>query len=275
MSVLGCKSEKEPQQLADMAAFAAAAAQLTCQSLGACCDREGVAFDATQCRERIVAELPGSLEAESPGGTYDPKLAAACLAEAKPRTTCGEIDDSGGTLEACEHVLHGTLAPGARCETSSECEVGPGQSVSCTSDGGDDDGDAVCVVFTHGTAQRGKLGDDCRRTCDGDCFLSSSPNPARFTLHGGNVGCYRDDGLRCVGEGRCAALADLGEECTLDDECVEGAFCGGGSVPGVCTALFENGADCFAAPIGCQSGHCDEETWQCSEPVFATSECTD
>ncbi len=132
---------------------------------------------------KLRQHVPGSLEPESPEGTYDPKLAAACLAEAKPRTTCGEIDDSGATLEAYEHVLHGTLAPGARCETSSECDVGPGQSVSCTSDGGEDETDAVCVVFTHGPAQRGKLGDDCRRTCDGDCLLSSSPNPARFTLH--------------------------------------------------------------------------------------------
>lgn len=91
---------------------------MICQSMGACCKREGVAFDATQCRERLIAELPRHLEAESPSGTYDPKLAAACLAEAKPRTTCGEVDDGSGTLEACRHVLHGTLAPGARCETT-------------------------------------------------------------------------------------------------------------------------------------------------------------
>jgi hypothetical protein len=275
MSVLGCKSEEEPPQLADMEAFVAALADLTCQSVDACCEREGVDFDATKCRERIIATLPGKLEADSPSATYDPKLAAACLAATKQRTTCGEVDDSRGTLEACRHVLHGALAPGARCEISDECQVGAGQSVQCASDGDDDGDDAVCVVFTHGPAQRGKLGDDCRTTCDGDCFVSSSPNRARFTLQGGNVGCYRDDGLRCVGEGRCAELAKLGEECILDQECVEGAFCGGGSVPGVCTALFENGADCFAAPIGCKSGYCDEETWQCSEPVFATSECTD
>jgi hypothetical protein len=272
--VLGCKSEKEPQPLRDLAAFAAGIADLTCQSLAACCERENVAFDATQCREKIIAELPGQLKADAPGGKYDPKLAAACLAEAKPRTTCGEIDDSGGKLKTCEYVLHGTLAPGARCDTSSECQVGPGQSVICTEEGGEDEEDAVCVVFTLGPAQRGKLGDACSTTCEGDCFLLSSPNPARFTLPA-NVGCYRNDGLHCNGEGTCAELAPLGEECIYDSDCVEDAFCGGGSTPGVCTALFENGEDCFAAPIGCKSGHCDEETWQCSDPVFATSECMD
>ena len=46
---------------------------------------------------KLRQHVPGSLEPESPEGTYDPKLAAACLAEAKPRTTCGEIDDSGAT----------------------------------------------------------------------------------------------------------------------------------------------------------------------------------
>jgi hypothetical protein len=283
MCVLGCKSQKDSPELADMAAFAAAMADLTCQSRAACCEREAVAFDATECRERVIAELPAALEAESPSATYDPKLAAACLAAATARTTCGEFDDSGGTMEACEHVLHGRLAPGAPCTTSDECQVGPGQTVSCTSDGGEDDEDVVCVVFSHGPAQRGELGDDCRTTCDGDCFVSSSPNPARIALRGGNVGCYRDDGLRCAavesaeGEAveRCSALVKLGDECVFDAECVEGAFCGGSSVPGVCTALFENEADCFAAPIGCKSGYCDEETWRCREPVFASGECTD
>lgn len=283
IGALGCNSQKEPPPLPDRLAFASAVAELTCQSRAACCERENVAFDATECQERVVADLLPSLEAESPSATYDPKLAAACLTAATSRVTCGEVDDDGGTMEACERIVHGKLAPGAPCETPDECDVEPGQSVSCTSDGGEDEADTVCVVFIHGPAERGALGDDCRKTCDGDCFVSSSPNPPDFAVHGGNVGCYRDDGLRCAvvespeGEAvaRCSDLVELGEECFFDADCVEGAFCGGGSVPGVCTALFENEADCFAAPTACRSGYCDEETWQCGEPVFAASECTD
>ena len=279
----GCKSRQESPQLSDLVSFAAAIADLTCQSRAACCERADIAFDATECREEVIAELPAALEKDSPNGTYDPKLAEACLTAVKLRTTCGDVDDSGGAIEACEHVLHGKLAPGAPCQTTDECNVGAGQNVWCTSDGGENEEDRVCVVSKHEPAQHGELGDECRRTCDGDCFVSWSPKPARFTVHGGNVGCYRADGLRCAvvesddGEAveRCIELVELGEECFSDPDCVEGAFCGGGSVPAVCTPLFENGADCFADPIGCRSGYCDEETWQCGEPVFAASECTD
>lgn len=252
--------------------LAAKLAQLSCGSRAPCCEEQGFAFDEAQCSKNYGAFLleRGWKEGETAGGTFDAVQANDCLAQYEALQTCGNVEDTGGALEACDYAIHGDVAPGEPCESHLQCAVGRGQTASCGEDG-------VCVVFTLQQATHGRSGDTCRTTCARDeCLVEGRPTPSDPEAEGLDVGCYRSDGVYCRFNGVCEPLAELGEPCDGHESCVDGAYCPPATLNGsVCTEKLEDGADCSANPSACRSGYCDEATWQCRAPALPAEECSD
>lgn len=241
------KSDGGPVERSDLAARVA---KLQCDSLGACCQRQGHVFDAERCKARLSFELEDEFSENGPNTGYDAEAAAECLSGL--HVTCGKIED--GDSASCDRIFPGKLAPGTACTDSDDCRAPEGGSAYC---------DGVCIVAV--PTPHGKLGEACAYTCQGD-DCSGAPGQVGAAAP---VACYRSEGLYCAFRTAysCEPLVAVGQPCADGLACVEGAFC---SLEGLCTAPRANGAVC-ASSSECQSGACDGT---CGAPRVTDSDCS-
>lgn len=248
----GGSAGSEPQDFSDVTrqTIGPRAAQIICESFGACCENAMHPFDLTACTSELGKELDRELgDEESPKSVFDTAAAARCLTALRDNTRCGqpERDDS------CEHVFAGTVAPGGACTDSNDCKVPEGGDAYCEHglQGDVSSEQGVCTVQQ--PPERAKLGEACSLTC-GLAFCDDSPAPAS----GGpaptsNAACYRADGLYCGADYACHELQPEGNVCDTSDECVDDTFCDPQQM--LCSARKPNGASC-ESDSHCLGGDC-------------------
>jgi hypothetical protein len=268
---VGCgRAEEEgPTSVED---FAGAVAQTFCDSLGECCEQANESFDGAACRGEAQATLLAILT-QNEKMAFDKAAARACLDQLKRSAVCGEADDTDDALSACEEVLVGTVPVGGSCGESDECQPDGSSQVGCELD--EDASNGVCTVRETVPVTRGRLGEACDITCDGDeCSVDAAPGlggePADY------VACFVKDGLHCpfAPEATCQPLAAVGKPCDDSDSCVRGAYCD--FTNQLCAKPQANGARCDERR-DCVSRHCDytdgENAGTCAEPTVSASEC--
>jgi hypothetical protein len=270
LAFVGCSSsESDPEPTATLEELATSVARVMCASLGGCCTEQGVSFDRETCETEATSRFTEAIldDREAPDTRYDAAIGAECLQAITSLVVCGQLDDGGGVLEACDRILHGDVAPGDACESRDQCQVGPGQSASCVDQG-------RCVVYTQRSPIRGKLGDACHGTChSSECTVDTDPQPAlEGTIAPGAI-CFLEDGLYCDTE--CKPRPKLGEACSGMEVCVADTYClTQGALTGTCVRRLNNGADCSSHPGGCASHYCDESNFTCAElPGLSETEC--
>jgi hypothetical protein len=184
----------------------------------------------------------------APSGSGDPCTSAT---QREPGLDCRISDD--GTRNICR----GVSAEGQRCEATADCAP----NLDCRVD--DTGSFNICRVLS---------GDDEACVNDLDCAAgltcSNTTFPATCQGPPGPGGaCFSDDecgDLVCrfdptAGQNVCAALADLDDACTTDNDCVLGAHCrdlAGEGTTFVCTDKLDLGAECND-DAECISGVCD------------------
>ncbi len=228
-----------------------------CEGLGACCQNQGLAFDAALC-DAGAPQLFGPRGSFcEPGSTYDIQAAGACFEESKSYvSSCGTLGVRWPA--ACNRICVGTLPVGAACREHEQCAPTSSGPALCDLSVSMDDGVCAPVV-------RGRLGDTCAASCEGsECFWHSRLVPGGETVPGNDV-CYAEDGLYC-GNWTCEALEEVGATCGVDT-CVRSAYC---TMAGVCEAKQPAGASC-TRPDECL-GACDRATGLCvGENGFAAT----
>lgn len=231
-----------------------------CDNIGACCDKEGYAYDQTKCKA-VASTQYGTLFKQSPNVEYDPQSAGNCIEAVKQAAAgCSTLDIDGG--QACLNVYRGKLPEGAECNSSIECAAPPVGDASCE---GELQGvPGHCVVD-----KRGAAGDACYATCTQD---GSSTGCGSSGGDPKSASCYTNDGLYCNAAYVCEKLAALGAACQ-NDGCVSGAYCDSGT----CALLPVAGESCgngYSCAPGayCQGGSC-MPTKSAGEACTSYDEC--
>jgi hypothetical protein len=197
--------------------------QLACAALEVCCAEAGLTFNPSFCQ--LLVSSPGA----QPGVTYDATAAGECLDELRDSEI---VCDEGPETPACDRVYAGALPLGAACTDDVECAPSADGDVTC------DLSDEVCSL-----TRRGALGDTCSSSCEelqsGGWVCSGAGQSSLPDYE--EVQCYREDGLICS-SAVCAPLAELGESCSSDTDCVATAYCD--FVTATCAALAGFGESC-------------------------------
>lgn len=246
-----------------------------CGEVAKCCKKFAMG-DGGMCR--TLFGMPGAEDA------YDKSAGNACLAETRALVAAGTFcSPPENASSPCESVFEdrggGKQQPGQTCDFDSDCAPASAGTVACASTYDGSDWTSKCQVRL-----RGKAGDPCLGTQDGDLFSSIGSATSGDIAPQGYV-CHTADGLECT-SGTCASLATVGGTCSYSDDCVRDAFCegtnrqcvarvaagaactGGDDVecvdgyycpatsPRQCTATLPLGATCGAG-AECQSGNCE------------------
>jgi hypothetical protein len=250
-------------------------AEAYCAEVAKCCAQVHQSSDGQMCRLML-----GS-------GSHSKAADDACLSEIRNQSAAGTFCSSTrDTLSACESLFEntspGNKKPGEVCDYDSDCAPSNEGQVACAAqyDDAKEDWISQCQLRL-----RGKAGDSCLGTQDGDRFLSLTTNATAGIPASGYV-CDTADGLRCL-TGTCVALATVGQSCSYSIDCVPTAYCGpvGGCVPrvdagGTCTGdqcvagyycpdaaprlckqQWPNFASCSTNTM-CSSGNCEDEICQ-------------
>lgn len=228
--------------------FAGELAKALCTNIGPCCQQAGYTHDAAKC----TALLEGVYKNMVAGAVqYDAQKGGECVAYAASIVkNCGAEPAEG----PCDGVVAGTIPEGGKCQTSAECIVPPKGDADC------DNG--VCVQVP-----RGKAGDGCSGTCTES---GSTTTCGGGGTSGGNALCFTNDGLACGADGKCAALAKVGETCTGDD-CVAAAYCDYSSEKCVTRAAI--GGACQDSQQCAAGAHCAADKCAAAKPDGAA--CVD
>jgi len=268
-----------PQTLAE---FEQRFAESYCQSIAACCSRQGFASTAcnTTLREQVRAQLQSS--ATNPKIHFNPDAGAACIdAYATALQACTDRASFTATDSACERVFEGTVPVGGECGRSAECAPPAHGSVSCTT--------GVCELGTNPSSARSaphrQLGEACAGSCESSGgYATCSGSSSGLDPELGS--CWLEDGLLCesdvcvraplAGEacsswGYCASTAHCVNKvcianqssgpCTQDSECLQPTVCD--DTLKTCHPRKANGEPCDTADE-CQGGQCHEDhcrTW--------------
>lgn len=104
-------------------------------------------------------------------------------------------------------------------------------------------------------------------------YNSDEVAPCLASLEG--LGCGFST-TRALSQDACATVfegsIDLGDPCTVDEECLGEAFCAGNSCPGTCTALLGAGGNCDDDDQ-CQDGLSCGDDGTCFEPAALDEDC--
>lgn len=255
-----------------------AVADLLCDSLAPCCDDAGQPFDIAACKSTWMAQISASYdELDSTRVEYDAAAAGECLAGVRGHVQCGEVDNDGEDVPACENILRGKVAEGQPCETSQECARSAGEDASCEYD--DASLASRCKIYRPGSQPRGKAGDNCNQTCDDaggeSCTTFVSPG-GPTTPSAPPAACHTSDGLYCAFDQitfsqTCAALSKAGEPCNdFGDNCGHGSVCDYNSR--LCTLPRANGQACDANEL-CTSEFCSNQGL-CGPRTVSAEECS-
>jgi len=219
-----------------------------CMDLPGCPGSRGACLDQVSNFYSSLAEANSRLE----GVVYDSARARACV-DYIQAADCENVDYT----EMCAAAWQGTLPLGANCTSARQCEGYYDLGVRC---------ETQCVAAETYQTEPGAA---CDRTCR---FVEGLDNPlCMVELNAtGDAACYYSDGYRCFG-GSCVPLGAMGEACSGNYQCVEGAAC----IQGVCSARIELDQFCSADAVGnpCVSGaYCDG--LRCIAQVDLGESCT-
>jgi hypothetical protein len=159
-----------------IAAFCAAASDVTCSVVASCCN---VTIDA--CHRANEAQCLASLEASSrPGIKFNDAGAQECIASSD-----GVIDNCAyvptatqqyqANLKACRDVLTGTVNVGAECAQTGDCIAQLGSPVNCMADA---NGIKRCTA-TPLSSQGGPCGNPAAGTCAEGLYCDPGATPSQ------------------------------------------------------------------------------------------------
>ncbi len=219
-----------------------------------CMDLPGCPGSRSACIDQVSDFYASLAEANSrlDGVVYDANRARACI-DYIEAASCSDV----GYTEICAAAWQGTLPLGADCTSARQCEGSYDLGVRC---------EAQCTAAETYQTEPGAA---CDRTCR---IVEGLDNPlcVMDSNTSGDAACYYGDGYRCF-EGNCAPLGAVGEACSGNYQCVEGAAC----IQGVCSARIEVGEFCSADAVGnpCVNGaYCDG--LRCIAQVALGESCT-
>src|SRR6188768_3399167 len=148
-----------------------------CESIAACCDRQG--FATSNCKATLQEQLRAQLQvATSSKVQFNPGATSACIdAYVAALSACTDPVPFAQTDDACEPVLEGTVPPGGECGRSADCLKSGTDYVSCTT--------GICTVSSDPPRvidlPHRRLGEACVSTCQGTrnsagCSGTASPD---------------------------------------------------------------------------------------------------
>jgi len=198
-----------------------------CAEVAKCCTQMHLSSNGQMCRLLLA------------GGSYSAEAGNACLAEIKAQSAAGTFCSNSNSSSACGSLYSGgsgSKKPGEACNQDGDCASASDGKVTCASLYNDVTRDWInkCQV-----QMRGKAGDSCLGTQDGDIFSSLGTTSATDIPARGYV-CNTADGVECEA-GACVALAAVGQSCSFASDCVRSAYCGQASR---CVARVAAGATC-------------------------------
>jgi hypothetical protein len=232
-----------------------------CQLLSPCCAEAGFSSDPSGCEQIMGFALMGS--------SFDEGSGDACLSAMRAERSNEEYCTMVHGLEPCESVFaspSGSVQPGGTCESDSDCAntaEGQGHCFNASDDGSGGD---LCMIAT--------MGAEGSTPCVGNksggltVFFPPAPPP--------KVGyvCDQNQGLSCdFTTSRCAAMKKVGEPCSYETPCVDGAYCVHDT--DLCAPRGEIGADCegFDLDECVEEAYCDDSQ-KCAKRLPAGSACT-
>lgn len=244
--------------------FVSAYQNQLCLNLQRCCTLAGLGLDTSLC---------SSLYADAGLGTsstaFNPQAAAQCISDMGSSARCRTTN----AVPSCLLVYGGSRAPGESCTADVECAIPEGGEARCDALRG------ICVAGVPG-----QLNDACQQSCDraSNGAVSCVWGPSSTETAGGAyvVNCFSNDGLTCGAEGRCVALAGVGQYCTADSSCGRSLFCSTASVgsSATCQARSPVGSSCadYAHPCVdtayCSAGSCVAKKRE-GEHCLSNTEC--
>lgn len=249
----GGVTEGEPIAIED---YPGAVGGVICDWIAPCCGDLGLPVTQSQCVTVLSGAFAGDVGAADPQNyTYDPELAGDCIASARmvyAQIGCdlGNVDpEVGADVDAtCDNIFKGKLAPGEACVSDVECAAAAGESATCDDVFSDS---PRCVV-----EWRAEAGEDCYWTCTEESNGSTSCSGGGGDVPARQGQCFTNDGLSCA-NGTCEATPELGDPCTLGEQCT-GGYCS--SETETCTAPVGEGETCVSDDW-CEAGlYCDAQS---------------
>ncbi|MEO8212484.1 MAG: hypothetical protein ABI560_04800 [Myxococcales bacterium] len=205
--------------------------------------------DQASCEETVLTSPQLVADVKAGKVIYDGQAAAACL-DLYRVLGCNVSDAASiqsSQVQSCREMFKGTVATGAACLTSEQC-----QSQDCDKS-------------------------DCPSTacCAGACV-------ARISEGGvcAGFGAYCADDLVCRVSGTdnagiCTALIAGGQPCTSRDSCVPGRVCNvvKGTNAGTCGVLPSRGQECPGMACDSVADFCDPASKTCVGRVPVGGDC--
>jgi len=242
--VIACSGDPEPIPIEK---YCARFTEYACSTADTCKCLTGA--ERTFCSGFVQADCQDSTEKDVKAGTktWDAKAAGQCLADlAKITQDCSF--DSDEYPKACETMLAGALAAGAKCSGSDECLSG----LECVAD--------RCTALP----TDGKPCADSR--CARDLFCGAdkvchAPRGPAGTCEEGSVACRT--GLFCDSTTRsCQPQRADGGACTESSACGASLYCSSASK--TCRPYPGAGGDCDDSSGRCADGFsCSDTTHTC------------
>ncbi len=254
------QSDDSPPAPVDMVHFAGAYAEAACRGLGACCPTFGATFDESTCRARLASQAQQFLDSlQGLDVTYHPDKAGLCFAAVEAYNAgCGSIQ-SDANLAACRAMTSGSHAPGQSCQAAAECAGAPHTTAYCPM------GTCELNPPDYSAQRHGKLGETCNAKCypEKNGVLTCSGSGAFDS----GVTCFLTDGLTCETLSKtCQTAGGVGAPCAQND-CATSAWCQWDDPPtaGVCVARVKVGEPCSDQPPCVQGAWCSTDTGLCAK----------
>jgi hypothetical protein len=241
-----------------------------CNLIEPCCAQAGLSTTGTLCQ--AFAQAAAAQE------NYDAANGQACIsgmqAESGSATFCTTL---GNDIPACSAAFtstSGSALGGAPCMQDSDCAKPSGGGATCFDNFSFGDGGTTqtqtCIQTMVGQAG------------DGPCVGTVQASGTEYTWSGtgtppaSGYTCAIASNLTCdQTTQKCVTLANVGQACQSDSDCVPSAYCPFGMSPIVCAARVADGASCASAPTGClTTSYCDSTTTTCNPLLASGSPCT-
>jgi hypothetical protein len=264
-------------------------ATAVCKLLTRCCATLHRSNNFPRCRSALDLSVYDAAVVSNL--KFSPENARACLAQlSSVPDLCADPDAVTLTIPACTRVYLGAKAehvsdagpamvrPGRACLSSADCAPASEGKVACVGSAGA----SICQVQSPGKPGDGPCSSTVDRfghTVETQVAGRDAGLPAVQT-----VACEHDRGAACdFATQKCVALADIGQPCVDDLDCVDAAYCDcvSGSpctlTTKLCVARSSTGASCtLPGPYHqCPTDdYCDDATNTCKAQMEVGQPCT-
>lgn len=241
--------------------FAARYAAAVCDNVGACCTRAGYEAPPAGCLAPIANELAEQYAKYRTNLTYDPKVAANCVAQLTAGVKACD-NQAVDKASACRLVYEGKLVLATSCRASVECDRPSTGSVACVN--------GTCTLLSDPTGL-GKEGEECVfRPCEQGLFCDPNTGQCSAGLVEGDF-CSNTSSLPCAAGLFCDPVTSSCTAGITEGSCLGNSgqcdarshFCD--DCTQSCEAKLRDGAACRSAS-DCASGACYPSG--CSKPLF-------